>query len=181
MNESKISVRYAKALFALAKDAGSLDVVKKDIELLFQCIREIPDLQYVILSPVIRASEKTKLFGEMFRTSFDNLTISFVNLVLERRREEFLAGISRHFLTLMKSEQGIQAAELVTAVPIDEALRQSILKLIARKFNAKVELNEALDEKLIGGFILRVGDQQLDASIASKLKRIQEELINSHS
>ena len=182
MNESKISVRYAKAFFGLAKDAGSFELLKKDIELLYQCIREIPELQFIIHSPVIKVSEKTRLFNEMFRSSFDPLTLKFINLVLEQRREEYLAGISRYFLDLMRTEQGVKPAEIVTAVPLDESLRQSILKLIAAKCNVRrVELNETVDGKLIGGFVLRVGDQQLDASIASKLKRIQNELINSHS
>jgi F-type H+-transporting ATPase subunit delta len=179
MNESKISVRYAKALFGLAKDTTSTDALKKDVEILYQCIQEIPELQYVIQSPVIKASEKKRLFNEMFRTFFNPLTISFISLVLEHRREEYLAGISRYFLDLMKTEQGIQTAEMVTAVRLDESLRQSVLSLIAKKFNVhQVDLNETVDARLIGGFVLRVGDQQLDASIANKLKRIHNELIN---
>ena len=181
MNESKISVRYAKALFTLAKEAGTMEVLKKDVEVLYQCIREIPELQYVIHSPVIRSSEKTKLFQEMFREAFHPITLTFINLVLEHHREEYLAGISRYFLTLMKTEQGVQVAEVVTALPLSESLRQSIRKLIAKKFNAQVELSESVDPTLIGGFVLRVGDQQIDASIASKLKRVQKELIQSHT
>ena len=87
------------------------------MELLYQCIHEIPELQFVIQSPVIKVSEKIRLFEESFRTSFSPLTFSFINLVLERRREEYLAGISRYFLGLLKAEQGIQSAELVTATP----------------------------------------------------------------
>lgn len=181
MNESKITVRYAKALFALAKEDNSFELLKKDVELLYQCIQEIPELQFVIQSPVIKVSEKIKLFEESFRGSFTPLTISFINLVLERRREEHLAGISRYFLGLLKKEQGIQSAELVTATPLDETLRQSVLQYISRKFNTKVELHESVNDKLIGGFILRVGDQQIDTSIASKLERIKTALINSHS
>jgi len=181
MNESKISVRYAKALFALAKDNNSFDVLKKDMELLYQCIREIPELQFVIQSPVIKVSQKIKLFTETFRTSFSPLTFSFINLVLERRREDYLAGISRYFLSLLKSEQGILSAELSTARPLDESLRQSVLKFITRRYNATIDLHEAVNDKLIGGFVLRVGDQQIDASIANKLKLIKTALINSHS
>ena len=98
--------------------------------------------------------------------------------MIENRREEYLAGISRYFLTLLKTEQDILDAEIITAAPLDESLRKSILQLIARKFNASVELHEETDKSLIGGFILRVGDQQVDASIANKLKRICNELIN---
>ncbi len=182
MNESKISVRYAKALFGLAKETQSTDALKKDVEVLYKCIQEIPELQFVIQSPVIKAGEKTRLFSEMFRPHFNPMTLTFINLVLERHREEYLAGISRYFLDLMKTEQGIQPAEMLTAVPLDESLRRSVLSLIAKKFSAhQVELNEMVDTRLIGGFVLRVGDQQLDASLATKLKRIHHELINSHT
>jgi F-type H+-transporting ATPase subunit delta len=181
MNESKITVRYAKALFELAKENNSFDALKKDMEFLYQCIQEIPELRFVIQSPVIKVSEKIRLFEESFRTSFDPLTASFINLVLERRREEHLAGISRYFLGLLKKEQGIQSAELVIATPLDETLRQSVLQYITRKFKTKVELHETVDDKIIGGFILRVGDQQVDASITTKLARVKTALINSHS
>jgi F-type H+-transporting ATPase subunit delta len=179
MNENKISVRYAKALFSLVKEDNTLDILKKDIELLYQCIREIPELQYVIQSPVIRASEKIRLFDESFRGSFSDLTIKFIHLVLESRREEYLAGICRYFLDLLKAEQGIRSAELVTATPPDEKLRQSIIRLITRKFDSRVDLHEKVDQSIIGGFILRVGDQQIDASISNKLERIKNELTNS--
>jgi len=182
MNESKISVRYAKALFELARETRTTDALKNDVEVLHQCIQEIPELQFVIQSPVIKSGEKSRLFHEMFRTMFNPLTLTFINMVLERHREEYLAGISRYFLDLMKTEQGIQPAEMVTAVPLDESLRRSVLSLIAKKFDVRqVDLNETVDERLIGGFVLRVGDQQLDASLSTKLKRIHNKLINSQS
>jgi len=181
MNENKISVRYAKALFSLGKDENAFDVLKKDMELLYQCIIEIPELQYIIQSPVIKTTDKIRLFKESFRDSFSPLSFSFIDLVLENRREEYLTGIARYFLDLLKLNSGIRSAELVTAVPIDENLRKSIIQLIARKFDAKVELHEQVDQNIIGGFILRVDDQQIDASISSKLSRIKRELIDLHS
>jgi F-type H+-transporting ATPase subunit delta len=179
MNQSKITVRYAKALFGLVKEDNSLDTQKKDIELLFQCIQEIPELQEVIHSPVMRASEKIRLFDVSFGDSFSPLTVTFLHLVLESRREEYLPGICRYFLDLIKAEQGIRNAEVVTASPLDEKLRQSIIRLITKKFDSKVDLHEKVDGSIIGGFILRVGDQQLDASLSSKLEKIKIELINS--
>jgi F-type H+-transporting ATPase subunit delta len=179
MNQSKITVRYAKALFGLVKEDNSFDIQKKDIELLYQCIQEIPELQEVIESPVIKASKKITLFDLSFGDSFSPLTVTFIHLVLKSRREEYLPGICRYFLDLIKAEQGIRDAELVTASPLDEKLRQSIIRLITRKFDSKVDLHEKVDGSIIGGFILRVGDQQIDASISSKLEKIKNELINS--
>jgi F-type H+-transporting ATPase subunit delta len=179
MNQSKITVRYAKALFGLVKEDNSLDIQKKDMEFLSQCIREIPELQDVIQSPVMKSSEKVRLFDLAFGESFSPLTVTFIHLVLESRREEYLPGICRYFLDLIKAEQGIRDAELVTASPLDEKLRQSIIRLITRKFNSKVDLHEKVDGSIIGGFVLRVGDQKIDASISSKLEKIRNELINS--
>jgi F-type H+-transporting ATPase subunit delta len=181
MNESKITVRYAKALFALAKEGNSLEAVKTDMIFLNQCLSEVPELQFIIQSPVIKVSEKIKLFEEAFRDAFHSLTASFIKLIVEKRREEHLAGISRYFVSLMKTEQGIKPAELISATPLNESLRQSLLNYITRKFNTQVELQESVDEKLVGGFILRIGDQQVDASISSKLERIKTALINSQS
>ncbi len=177
MNESKITVRYAKALFALAKESNAFEAMQHDMELLYQCIHEIPELQYVIGSPVIKVSDKIRLFEESFRGAFTPLTARFINLVLEHRREDYLMSIARYFLSKLKAEQGIEPAEFVTATPLSDALRASILSFITKRFNTKVELRESVDEKLIGGFILRVGDQQIDASIASKLSRIKTSLM----
>ncbi len=181
MNESKISVRYAKALFSEGKDANSLDLLKKDIELLYQSIHEIPELQHIIESPVIKASEKINIFKKAFKDLFSPLTITFIILVLENRREEFLAGIARYFLSLLRTEQNIQSAEFITATAINKNIRKSVIRLISKKFKTDVDLHEYVDKSIIGGFILRVGDEQIDASIATKLNNIKKELINSHS
>jgi F-type H+-transporting ATPase subunit delta len=181
MNESKITVRYAKALFSLAREGKEFELLKSDMQTLYMCTREIPELNLVLKSPVIKVSDKIRLFDETFRGTFSPVTLSFIKIVLERRREEYLEGISRYFLSLLKSIDGVQQAELVTAVPLNDMLRKSILNFIHERFNTKVELQEEVDEKLIGGFILRVGDQQIDASISSKLERIKKSLVNSHS
>ncbi len=179
MNQSKISVRYAKALFALVKEDKSMEKQQEEITVLYQCIAEIPELQQIIESPVIRASEKIRLFSEAFGGSFSPLTMKFINMVLESRREEQLAGMCRYFLDLIRKEKGIRSAELVTAFPADDKLKQSIIRLVAKRFGGNVDLHEKTDASLIGGFILRVGDQQIDASIANKLDRIKNELTNS--
>jgi F-type H+-transporting ATPase subunit delta len=181
MNESKITVRYAKALFSLAKENKTFEALKSDMETLFQCVREVPELNAMLRSPVIKLAEKYMIFENTFKDSFSPVTLSFIKIVLERRREEYLEGIARYFLSLIKREQGVKQAELVTAVPLNEALRKSILNFIHKRFKSEVELSEVVDEKLIGGFVLRVGDQQIDASIASKLERIKKSLISTNS
>jgi F-type H+-transporting ATPase subunit delta len=177
MNESKISVRYAKALFSEARETGSLDTLKKDFEFINLCLSESPELRNLIQSVVVKSGKKTEIFEVVFRDSLDELTMSFLRLVLQNRREEYLPGIARYFLKLIMTEQNIESAELITVSPISEDTRKSVINLISRKFNSKVDLEERINDKIIGGFVLRVGDEQIDASIASKLERIRKELI----
>jgi F-type H+-transporting ATPase subunit delta len=181
MNESKINVRYAKALFSLARENKDLESLKSDMETLHQCILEVPELTLMLRSPVIKVSEKYKILEDSFKNTFSSISLAFIKMVLEHRREEYLQGMARHFLSLLKTEQGIKQAELITAVPLNDILRKSIITFINKRFETKIELYEQVDEKLIGGFILRVGDQQIDASIASKLETIKKSLINSNS
>ena len=181
MNESKISVRYAKALFSAGKENHLLDELKNDIELLYLCIQEIPDLQHVIESPVIKASQKVRLFNKAFKNAFNPITFTFIGLVIENHREDYLAGISRYFLGLLRAEQNIQSAEFTTAYEIEEKIRDSVIRLIQKKFRTRVDLHEITDKRIIGGFVLRVGDEQIDASISSKLARIRKELTQSQS
>jgi len=177
MNESKISVRYAKALFSAGKDNNSLDILKKDFDFLFQCIKELPELQNLIESAVIKSSKKSEIFEAAFHESVSELGMAFIKLVIENHREEYLQGITRYFLTLIKAENNIQTAEFTTASPISESTRQSIISLVSKRYSSNVDLQERIDGNIIGGFILRVGDEQIDASIASKLGRIKKELM----
>ena len=133
MNESKISVRYAKALFATGKEDKSLDVLRHDIEFLAQGIHEIPEIQHIIESPVIKASQKLRLFKEAFESLFSPLTFTFIALVIENHREEYLAGIARYFLSLLRAEQHIQSAEFISASEIDAKTRESVIGLITKK------------------------------------------------
>ena len=109
MNESKISVRYAKALFSAGKEDKSLDVLEHDIEFLYLGIREIPELQHIIESPVIKASQKLRLFKKAFEDVFSAPNLhSLSGLVIDNHREEYLAGIARHFFSLLRAEKDIQ-------------------------------------------------------------------------
>ena len=84
------------------------------------------------------------------------------------------------YIDLYKKDRGIQSALLTTPVPVDEGIRISMLKTIQRKLNIKIELNEKVNESLIGGFVLRIGNQQIDASVSNQLEIIKKELINNN-
>ena len=177
MNQSKISVRYAKALFLLAQEKALLDTVYNDILMVKSTITENELLGQYLNSPVVRPSQKLDLISKLYKEKLSPLTFNFLHLLIKNKRENYLESIFKRFLDVYSAFHGIKAATVTTAVPMDAALRATVLELIASTFKTKVDLTIHEDASIIGGFILRVGDQQYDASVATGLKRMKHALL----
>jgi len=176
MNDSKISVRYAKALFLSSREKKNLDSIRTDMELILGALAEIPELRRLLESPVVEPSRKSDILKQIFKSKVQAPTIVFLELVTLKKREEFLAGMARHFIKLYKDEKGIKLATVTTAVTLDDNVRDTIRELIRKAFKSDVELEQVTREDIIGGFILRVDDKMLDASVSGRLDSIRKEL-----
>lgn len=176
MNQGKIAVRYAKALFLSAREQQVLDAVRKDMELILAAVSDIVEIQSLIESPVVEARKKSGILVELFDGKISDLALDFIRLVAGNNREEYLAAISRNYIELYKKEKNIKIARVVTATPLTKEIRQEMATLITKAFKAEIELQEEVNKDLIGGFVLRVEDKQLDSSVKGKLIRIKKEL-----
>jgi F-type H+-transporting ATPase subunit delta len=177
MNTSKISVRYAKALFLAAKDAGTLDTTFRDASLIMEVLADVPDFRTLLGNPVMTDHEKRVLLDKSFGKYLDKLTVKFLDLLTTNNRLLFLPDMVRDFIDLYKKELGISYAQLITAVKIDPKISEKIKESLATHLKKKVQLTTELDPSIIGGFILRIEDLQFDASIASALNRYKKELV----
>jgi F-type H+-transporting ATPase subunit delta len=178
MNESKIAVRYAKALFLTALDKDILEPVHKDILLIDSIIYQIDNFQIFLSSPVNKPSVKIKFIKQVFAEGLiHEITLSFLNLVVQNNRAAYIPGITRYFIHLYRKHKGIQSAEFVLAAESDEKLNERILKVLKELFKSEIDLQVSVDKSLIGGFILRVEDQQYDASIATALNKMKSKLL----
>jgi F-type H+-transporting ATPase subunit delta len=180
MNESKISVRYAKALFQLGKEKQNLETLKADMALVAQVCETVGDFWLMVESPVVKTSQKRELVQQIFSRKVDQLILNFLDLVVQNKREIYLKDIARNFLSFCRKDLGIKSAVLTSAVPVEEAGKEKMIQFLREAFQADIELEEKVDKKLIGGFVLRVEDQQLDASVAQQLNRIRRELLNAN-
>ncbi len=178
MNESSISVRYAKALFQSAKENGLMEKVFDDMQLLLAVCRD-SSFTRMIETPVLNSSRKCEVLDHMFEERITPLTKSLLDLVVRNRRDAYLQGIARYYRELYKKEKGIRSAELVTAQPIDKEAEEKFRKIIATAFSSEIEMTSTVREDLIGGFLLTVEDQQYDASVARNLKKIKKHLLQS--
>lgn len=179
MNESKISVRYAKALFELGKEQNMIETFIADIKVLDDLIKESAEFWLMIESPVVKTLQKRKVIKQIFTDKVNNLTLNFLDLVLKNRREIYLKDISRNFQALCRKNMGILSATLTSASKVADDSKVKLVELMEKSFNSKIELTEIIDEEIIGGFIIRLEDQQLDASVANQLNQIKRELLTN--
>jgi len=178
MNESKIVVRYAKAIFLLALEKNMLEIVRNDIELVNKTIRDFDQFGAYLKSPVIKSSQKFNLVSQIFKGTIHEISLNFIRLLIQHKRETFLEDIVRRFIDVYRNYKGIKSADVVTAVPLEEDVKQKLQVLLSVIYKTNIELHAHEDSSIIGGFVLKIADKQYDASIASSLKRMKTALIS---
>jgi F-type H+-transporting ATPase subunit delta len=178
MNESQISVRYAKALFESASERKILDKVYGDMELLSDTCK-LEEFKYLLEVPTLTVSQKKTLVDSIFKAHISDATAAMISLVIKNKREVFFPGIARNFRALYRKTKGISSATLVTAQPVDDKAMEGVKSLIAKAYDSDVELSSAVNPDVIGGFVLTIEDLQYDASVSSSLKKIKKQLLQT--
>lgn len=176
MNDSKISVRYSRALFQSALEKKIIDKVNDDMIFIAEVCR-LPETKEFLHSPIIPPSKKEEIFHRMLEGNIEKITMSLIDLVVKNGRESYLPAIARVFIHETLKYKGITESVLTTAIKVDPGVKKQITDLISKVFSTQVELQEIVDPSIIGGFILRVDDNYIDASIQNKLRKIKNELL----
>ncbi len=177
MNYSAIAVRYAKALFSLAKEKNALSKVKDDMAQIVSVCEQDEVFNRFLENPVLPFAKKNEIFDAIFKKQADKITLDFIHLVTQNRREAFLKQMALDFLNLYKLEKGIKTVHFSSVTKINDAVRKEIKNIIKNSFNAETELIETTDENLVGGFLIRIDDLQYDASVARQLETIKREIV----
>jgi F-type H+-transporting ATPase subunit delta len=176
MPEIKIANRYAQALIQQAIADNKLAAVAKDIQSLNDTCNSSRDLRNVLSNPIISPAQKLNALKAIFK-GFDQLTLNLIELVCSRNRENILADIAAAFLSAYRKHQGIEKVNVESAVETDEKTLQSIKKFVMEKTGAKdIELHTSINPSVIGGLVIKFGDNLLDSSIAAKLRNLKKEL-----
>jgi len=176
MNQSIISTRYAKALMMVGTENKCLDALKADMELISGTISENQIFNQILDNPVIKPPQKRKVMAELLGKRVHLLTLNFINLIIRNRREIMLVDVARIFIDLYEKSKGIKRAHVISAIDMDNLLKQQLQQQLNVLLKANVQMTAETNPNLIGGFILRMGDQQFDASLSSALERMQKTL-----
>jgi F-type H+-transporting ATPase subunit delta len=174
MADSRATSRYVKSLLDLAIEKNAVEEVHRDMLLFTDVLSKSRPLELLLQNPIIKHDKKLAVLKSLFGGKVHNLTMAFFEIITRKNREPILADVARQFHNAYNEYRGIGKATVTTATPLDDKLRGEIEKLVRQYSDKKqIELDEIVDPDLIGGFILKVGDRQVDASIKSKLKTLK--------
>ena len=175
MKSTKSAGRYAKALLELATEQNKLELVEKNMMYLIATAKETRDFQIFLNSPVIRTDKKVSILKELF-SAFCDLSLSFMELITKNSREYLMVEIASAYLAQLKAQKGIVPISIVSAKTLDNSTKFKIVEKLKSNISGTLEVTEIIDEKLIGGFIVKMGDHQIDASVSSQLSRLKQTL-----
>jgi F-type H+-transporting ATPase subunit delta len=174
MNSARIAVRYAKALFDLALEGNVVEGVYRDMKNI-SLLCAMDEVKAVISNPVIPIQKRKDAIIALAGDKAEKLTLNFIALMFGNGRGDYLAAAARNFTDLTRRHRGIRQVTLTTAVPVSGELKEEMAALIAGKEAGTIEFNELIDKSVIGGFILRVDDSYIDASVRNRLNKFRKE------
>ena len=179
MGNSLTARRYAKSLISSAIEKGSVDAVYADMNLVGATLAENTELQAVLNNPIIKSEKKQEILSKIFTGKVNELTSNFVNLVSTNNRVDILGEIAYSYVLEYKSYKKISLVEVTSAVKLTDGQKAKILAIAAKQGAMNAEVVESVDSSLMGGFILKIGDKQLDSSILNQFNILKQELIKN--
>ncbi|MGH2665313.1 ATP synthase F1 subunit delta [Flavobacterium sp.] len=177
MSSTRAAIRYAKAILDMANSKSAANEVSQDMTLIATTIKGNQELDAFIQNPTIKVEVKEGALLEVF-ASVNNVTKGLFHLLLENKRFEILESVAIEYNKLFDEANGIEVAKVTTAIAITPELEAKVLAKIKEFSNKKVTIENIVDASIIGGFILRIGDKQYNASVANRLQVLKRELSN---
>lgn len=174
---NRVAARYADALLELANEAKIQEQIATDAREILKVIGENKDLKALLKSPVVKPQDKENILTEVFR-NVQKLTLHTFGVLSNSRRFDLLEEVLESYLLALRTEKGFVEASVTTAVPLSDALRIKILAKVKSLTGKEGQLSENIDKNIIGGFILRVGDIEYNASLKHQFNQLKEVLAN---
>lgn len=171
-----VTKRYATALFDMATEENAVERYASEIEVVLEAIEDAPEFVAVLQNQKVTLQDKIdvveNIFGEKLSTSIVGLMV----LVVKKGRQDFLVPIFETFLEMVRTQKGILKATVTSAVPLSKPQLEAIQKQLVTNTKSEIEIETIVDETIIGGLIIRVGDKVVDASVAGKMQALKKQL-----
>lgn len=175
MRITLLAKRYAQALFDLSLENNVLEKVAEDMTLVNKVVSESRELRLMLNNPVLDTLKKNNVLRKIFEGKVEDLSLRFILLITRKGREKYIPYISKAFDDIYKDYKNIVNVILTTTYKTDKEIKDRVLKLLTDITNKNIELDEVIDDELIGGFVINFEDYQYDASVKTQLKRLRKE------
>ena len=175
VEDYRININYAKALFLVASDTGQLDAVCEDMRMVNQVCAENKLLVTVFANPVIREDKKFAIVKDIFEDKISKVSMLFLRFVVRKRRSVNLKGISNAFIELYRNYKRIVLSHFVSATEPDDSTKNAVEKVVGDYTHKKVELTTQVDSSIIGGFSVSFDGNMYDARISSQIANLRKE------
>ncbi|WP_334332698.1 MULTISPECIES: ATP synthase F1 subunit delta [unclassified Companilactobacillus] len=177
LSKKQVGKRYSKALLEVAQEQNSVEEMLTDLKILKQVYEENPSLGFALAGRSISRTEKLKILDTL-KGKFSTLMQDFLSLVFDNNRMDCISEIADAFIEKYDETNGIVEATVTTAVDLDETQEENLKSVIKNRFSVnEVNLTKIVDSKIIGGVIIRVGDQVVDGSVVKRFNDIKKTLL----
>lgn len=176
MSIAEIAVRYSQALFNLESSLEGREKLLDDLEKFLIALKPCSKCFIFFSSPIINLERKEEIIKKILRDYPNEKLIAFLCTLLAKRRFRYLAEIVEEFRKKVNEERKVQDARLITAVPVEEAIKSELVRKLEKKYQKRILIKEEVNPQLIGGGILIVGNEMIDFSVRNRLENLKEDL-----
>lgn len=177
MRLTSLARRYAGALFEAARDTDIVDKVESDLGMMTWSLESVPRLSETLSHPLIPAEKKKAIVREIFEGKVDGITLDFLCLIIDRRREEALTDVEIEYVQIADNWRGVVKATVTSAVALTDDERNRLIAKLEAFTGKRVELGMEQDSSLIGGVVVRIGDTVIDGSVKGYLAALKVRLL----
>ena len=181
MKDIRVARRYAAALFGVAVRDDILDAVAADLTLISRFVAEVPYLRAVLMQPLVSDERKNKVATDAFGDRVTATSLNFLKLLIRKRREDLIDECVREFRVLLAERNNTAEATAYSAVPLLPAQAERLTRGLEAMTGKTVQLTTEIDESMIGGVVVRLGDTVIDGSVRGRLRRLEQQLLGTQS
>lgn len=179
MAGNELGRAYASALLEIGQEKGILPRIEEEMGFLFNAVAKDKDLMLFLNAPGVPKDMKKDLIDRVFKTELSEIIVNFLKVLIDNNRQDSIRDVNQSLIELVDLLNNRQRVEIVTSAKLDEGMLKKLKGALEERFKKEIIIREVIDEHIIGGIVIRVGDLIIDGSLAKDLRYVKEILLNS--
>ena len=171
-----VASRYAEALFQVGEDSKSTEKLYNELKAVVDIINKNKEFANILKSPIVSKEDKKSLITNVFGAQLDKEMLNFMKILADKDRLSLISDIEESFKTLLNDKNNILEGVAITAVPMNEGEVNELQAKLSAKYNKTVVLQNEVDESILGGVLVRLGNEEIDGTVKNRLDKMKEQL-----